>query len=191
MPEEASRSAAIVESKPPPKQRKWLPTLGVLLVILVLVAGGQIAVGATEEPPRTIPLTSDVTYVTASGWVPVKGLNPGLRVSKGDGIFDATPLPFSGDAADLWRIVARVKTERSTLFRAAPELRIYSIAGVRAVQGEYIAAVRGLPFPIEGQVTTLVTRRGTGVVFDALAPYGRFASIADDITTMIASVRTT
>jgi hypothetical protein len=173
----------------PRKQRKWLPTLGVAAVIVVLVGGGRVAVGATEEPPRVVPLTSDVSFSTASGWVPIRGLNPGFRFSNSEGVFDALPVSLSGDAAEVWRKFARVLAGNAQLFRTSEQLRIVSIAGVQAVQGEYVGSFEDIPFPIEGQITTLVPPSGTAVAFDAWAPPGRFASIAEDVTTMVASIR--
>ena len=173
----------------PPKPRKWLPTIGVAVIILAMVGGGRVAVGATEEPARVIQLTGDVSYTTVSGWVPIRGLNPGLRIGKGDGIFDARPVPLSGDAAEVWRKYARVLSRGAQLFRTSEQLRIVSIAGVQAVQGEYVAGFEDLPFPIEGQITTLVSPSGTAVAFDAWAPPGRFASIAGEVTTMVASIK--
>ncbi|MBI2237945.1 MAG: hypothetical protein HYU54_05385 [Actinobacteria bacterium] len=175
-----------------PPERRWLPSLGVLAVILAVVFGGYVTAAALSTPAGPPVSVGGVVRVSPlSGWAPAARFDnpPGIRLTRGSGNLDLlAALPFSGTALDLsHEYVDRVLTpnaERLSVSRQVEEVRLRS--GLTGIRVFYVGAF-GRQTPIEGEVTAVVSPSGVGIVFDGWAPGGRLQYVVGDIRLMIES----
>jgi hypothetical protein len=175
--------------------RRWLPAAAVLAVILAVTGGASVVAAALERPgDARVGFDGVVEVAPAAGWAE----DPGLRA-------DGTGLRRVGLAHGGARLVVSAFAgagvsphELAVGYAASLEDRFVEVRIGRpqvVVVGEASVGVR---FPyvgttadrvaVEGVVTATVTRDGTGVVLDAVAPAGSLAGVAADVAEMLASV---
>lgn len=175
-----------------PPERRWLPSLGVVAVILAVVFGGYVTAAALSTPAGPPVSVGGVVRVSPpSGWAPAARFDdpPGIRLTRGSGNLDVLALPFSGTALDLSHeyvdLVLTPNAERLSVSRQVEEVRLRSgLAGIRVF---YVGAFGRGQTPIEGEVTAVVSPSGVGIVFDGWAPGGLLQYVVDDIRLMIES----
>jgi hypothetical protein len=185
------------------KERKWLPTLGVFIVLAVVSLGGLFAVGAAEETlgenaPRTEPGTDARRPVVVAGGVsvtPVEGWEEaqrfedpeGVRLTKGTATLDAAGFPFEGSPEDLFQeYVENVLTPQASQVQTTDQLEIVHLdVGFTAVRGFYFGVFGDRNASIEGELTTLLVPGGTGVVFDGWAEAGSYRLVRDEVDQMV------
>lgn len=176
----------------PERERRWLPSLAVLSLILVIVFGGYVAAGALSEPAGVpVEVAGVVRVAPLSGWQPAGRFTdpPGVRLTRGSGTLDVYAASFAADAAALARQYAtkvlRANAERLSVSRGLETIRLRS--GIAGVRFSYVGTFEGARTAIEGEVTAVVSPTGAGVVFDGWAPEGLLQYVSDDLHTMILS----
>jgi hypothetical protein len=195
-------ATATTSNAPPPRpngsdgvvvpRRRWLPTLAVLGVILVVVTGGYVvAVALSEQAGAPVDVGGVVILQPLSGWRSagsrvVEGF-PFARITRGSGNLDTVVVPGArgSDAALATGYVDSVL--RSQLRRLSVSDRpepVTLASGERAVRLSYVG-LTNTGTSIEGEFTALVTPGGDGVVFDGWAPEGLLAFVDGDIDTMV------
>jgi hypothetical protein len=177
-------------------ERRWLPVLGVVAVILLVSGGARTVADATAgppQPPTGVPGT--VIVQPRPGW----SVDPGARVDDGSlhevllvrGTADLLLVGidgYGGSASDLARdYVERVLGARFaqlSVGRVAGPVALHN--GVPAVQFGYVGVTEG-GVSVEGAVTIAIAGGSRdGVVFDGYAPEGDLAWAAGDIRAMVA-----
>jgi len=170
-------------------ERRWLPVVAVVAVIVFAADGANLVSRAIEGPPIDV---AGVALHPRAGWAVqhrddeatvhhllLAGGSTALDVVVLDG-YDGTAATLSEEYATR---VLRGQLDRLTI--GDPETgRLDS--GTSTVRFGYVGITHdGLA--VEGVVTTAVGRSGTGVVFDGYAPKGDLASAVGDLAAMIGS----
>jgi hypothetical protein len=170
-------------------ERRWTPTIAVVVVIAVVLLGGYVtadALSASTAPPRTIG--GVVTIDPAGGWRFAEdvGEPSGARITRGSGTLDVLTGPAVGDAAATARAYVLGSLEPSSNpLTVSPGLDAVTVGGtLPAVRLSYTGVFDQSGVPIEGEVTVAVTPGGSGVVFDAWAPQGQLRFVLDDAHAM-------
>lgn len=175
--------------------RRWLPTLAVLGVILATTLGGFVAAAALAEPagpPVSIPGVVSVQPLT--GWEPAEadsvGDRPFVRVTRGSGTLVAVAWgPFDGDAEAL-----AVDVRDEALDGSLDQLSVSDVftpvvldQGTEGQRFTFVGIDAESGAAVEGEVTTVISTDGQGVVFVGLAPEGLLAFVDGDLHTMVSA----
>jgi hypothetical protein len=177
----------------PARDRRWLPAIAVLGVVLATTLGGFVVAAALSEPagePVSIPGVVAVTPL--SGWEPAEPSSidgrPFVRLTRGNGTLAALAWgPFAGDAAALAAAV-RDDVLGSLLEQLTVSDRLTVVRFDQGLVGRrftYVGIDRGSGSAVEGEVTTVISPEGQGVAFVGIAPEGLLAFIAGDLQTMV------
>jgi hypothetical protein len=173
--------------------RRWLPVLAVLGVILVTTLGGFVAAAALAEPagpPVSIPGIVSVQPLT--GWEPAEpgsvADRPYVRVTRGSGTLVAVAWgPFDGDAEAL-----AVDVRDEVLDGSLDQLSVSEVLtpvvldqGAEGQRFTFVGIDAESGAAVEGEVTTVISPDGQGVVFVGLAPEGLLAFVDGDLRTMV------
>ncbi len=178
-----------------PHERRWLPALIVLIVLVAVVFGGYFVAGMLSVPagPPVI-VGSSVAVSPLSGWTatplepsPVTGV-PAERLSRGTGTLDVlAPIPSSDPADLLKRYVSNVLEPDSEQLRVSEDIQTRALpSGDTAARVRYDGMFTNVPTRIEGELTAVVSPDGTGVIFDGWGPEGLFGYALQDIRQMVA-----
>ena len=198
---------AAVSPPPAPKERKWLPTLGVFVVLAVVSVGGLFAVGAAEDtltdgdsgvdrgaaarPP--IEVVGTVSITPLEGWEAADRFDdpPGVRLTTGTATLDALGFSFQGSPEELFRAyIADVLTHQASQIQAAEQLEVVHLnVGFTAVRGFYFGVFGERNASIEGELTTLLVPDGTGIVFDGWAETGSYQWVRDEVNAMVQALK--
>jgi hypothetical protein len=195
--------AAAPADVPTVKERKWLPTLAVFVVLMVVSLGGLFAVGAAEETltetdPGADPAASPRPPVVVAGGVSITPLEgweeaerfedpEGVRLTKGTGTLDAAGFPFEGTPEELFdAYVEEILRPQASQLQTAEQLEIVHLdAGFTAVRGLYFGVFGDRNASIEGELTTALVPGGIGVVFDGWAETGTYEFVRDEVNHMV------
>lgn len=189
-----------------PQERKWLPTLAVLIVIAVVSLGGLFVVGEAGETlaegdPGTDPGvgTGPVVILGTASITPLEGWEEaerfqdpeGVRLTKGAATLDAVGLLFRGTPEDLFNdYVANVLRPQASQIKTAEQLEIVHLdIGFTAVRGFYFGVFGERNASIEGELTAVLIAGGTGIVFDGWAETGSYRSVRDEVDHMVLGLR--
>jgi hypothetical protein len=175
--------------------RRWLPALAVLGVILATTTGGFVAAAALSEPagaPVAIP--GVVSVQPLSGWVAAEpgavGARPLVRLTRGSGTLAAVAWgQFAGDAEAL-AIEVRDDLLGESLDQLSVSETLEPVAMSSGLEGQrftFVGIDTDSGAAVEGEVTTVVPSAGQAVVFVGLAPEGLLAFVDGDLHSMIAS----
>jgi hypothetical protein len=187
-----------------PKERKWLPTLSVLVVVAVISLGGLIVTGETEEtlaqtdpgtdpgggePRKPVVVLGSVTITPLRGWEEAERFQEpeGVRLTKGVATLDAVGLPFQGTPEDLFdAYISNVLTGEASQLQTAEQLDLVHLdVGFTAVRGFYFGVFGERNAPIEGEVTTVLIPGGIGIVLDGWAETGSYQLLRHEVNQMI------
>lgn len=172
------------------KQRRWLPVLGVVAVILG-VTGGARAVGEAIEGPPGPPtgFAGVFTVQPAGGWSEELKQDDDafheLLLRSGTAGLYVAGLEGYGTTADGLAdeyVEAVLQEEFESLQLGDPERVV--LDSRPAIRFGYFGETSGGVF-VEGVVVGVVSANGNAVVFDGFAPEGDLAWAIDDIRTMI------
>jgi hypothetical protein len=175
--------------------RRWWPVFAVAGVVLVTTLGGFVAAAALSDPAGpAVGLPGAVSVRPLSGWEPAdRGATAGrasVRLTRGNGTLVVVDWgPFEGDAAALAE-EAPVELLGASLEQLSVSDQLTSVPLDAGLVGQRFAFVGldGEPgVAVEGEITTVVSPDGRGVVFVGLAPEGLLAFIDGDLHTMIAA----
>lgn len=185
------------------KQRKWLPTLAVFVVIVAVTLGGFFAtgdalkdieeVGESAPPPAGTPgieIAPGAQLVPAEGWVQVDPPDAyTLRLTKGGGYLDVLPYDSAPDAeAMLDHYVTNGLEVQLSQLQTSPIL-LFESGGLSGLRISYVGLSQSQSPAVEGEVTAIVLPEGRGVVFDGWSPQGLLGFVLGDIHQMISGVQ--
>jgi hypothetical protein len=198
---------AAAPQPPVARERKWLPTLGVFVVIAAVSLGGLFAAGEADEtlaesdagvdpgaeegPPVVVAGTVSITPL--EGWeVAERFQDPeGIRLTQGTATLDGLGFSFQGSPEQLFdEYVANVLRPQASQLRTAEQVEIVHLdAGFTAVRGFYFGVFGERNASIEGEVTTTLVPGGTGIVFDGWAETGSYQLVRDEVNHMVQGLR--
>jgi hypothetical protein len=175
---------------PPLRERRWVPTIAVFALILGVVSGGHVASGALEEAHPSVVVVGDAVEVTPlPGWELAERFEDptGIRLTSGSASLDVAELPFDGTDVELLReYVDDVLAPQADQLRMSEGIESVPFAnGLTGARIAYVGSFGDVQTPVEGEITTVVSPLGTGVVFDAWAPAAQLQMSLDDMHTMI------
>ena len=189
----------------PPRERKWLPTFGVLLVMAFVSLGGYVFAGETgaavAREPRLgdpVQVVEGLTIRPLQSWQAGDPLEinlqdvvlEGVRLSGGAAVLDVSAAPGASDPAGIWNVYIQgyVAAEAEQL-RISEELEPFTTdQGIQGVRGSYLGVFPGVASPIEGEVAAIVMPDGLGVIAEGWAPEGQLLSHLEDIRAMTATL---
>lgn len=167
-------------------ERRWLPALGVVAVILVVTGGAQVVGGAIAGAPEPVVVGQTVTVLPEPGWTVVSasgdaGAGQAL-LARGSASLLVIAVPTgSGPAQELATGYAEALDDRFaqlTIGEAAAD-------GAEAVRFGYVG-VTGDGVAVEGVVTAFADpETGAGAIFDGFAPKGSLGAAIGDLRTMV------
>jgi len=176
------------------RERRWLPTLGVLAALLVVVGGGYVAAGALSEPAGAPTRVSGIVQIQPlSGWsfAGRGSLGAGgpefARLTRGGGSVDVVAYPDEGGTpqalAEIYK--GALEGELTRLSVSSHLESVQTADGLRGVRFSYSGVLPDTSTPIDGEVTVIVVPTGNGAVFDGWAPAGLLSYASGDIASMI------
>jgi hypothetical protein len=173
------------------RERRWLPTLVVMGIIVTTVLGGFVVAAALSEPAGPAVTVGDVVQVQPlSGWespgTTTTGGLPFARLTRGGGNLDVVAVPsFDGDARSLAdRYVSDVLSKQLSGLSVSDDLRAVLLGGGEVGQRFDYVGVTDTGGSVEGEVTVVVGPSGSGVVFDGWASEGLLTFVSGDVHTM-------
>jgi hypothetical protein len=175
---------------PPLRERRWLPTILVALVIVSVVAGGYVVADALGESTRgSTTVSASVTVTPLPGWELAErfGDPPGARFTRGSASLDVASIPFAGSDLDLLTSYVQEVLEPDAQQLQVSETveQVTFDDGLVGSRIAYVGTFGDVQAPIEGEVTAVVSPSGVGVVFDGWAPSGQLQFASSDIRTMV------
>lgn len=170
------------------RERRWVPTLIVAALILIVAQGARTVADATAGatgPPITVG--SVLTLQPRPGWdvVSTTAVPPAARLHRGPVLLDVFVYPAASDgpggvAARYVEGALRPSLAQVTIGEAAPTTLA---GGVPAVRFGYVGVTHD-GVPLEG-VVIAASGSSASAVFDAYAPRGELATVAGDLQAMI------
>ena len=181
---------------PPLRERRWVPAIALVALMVGVVSGGHVLSDALGETRTgTIVVADSVEIAPLPGWeLAGRFEDPtGIRLTSGSASLDVITLPFGGTDVDLLReYVDRVLAPQAEQLRLSEEIeRVRLEAGLAGSRIAYVGLYGDVQTPVEGEITTVVSPTGTGVVFDAWGPTGQLQMGLDDLHAMIESAEIT
>jgi hypothetical protein len=175
---------------PPPRERRWIPAIAVGALIVGVVSGGHVASGALGEAhPGAVAVGDAVEVAPQPGWELAERFEDptGIRLTSGSATLDVAELAFDGTDVELLReFVDDVLAPQAEQIRLSEGIESVLFAnGLTGARIAYVGLFGDVQTPVEGEITTVVSPLGTGVVFDAWAPTGQLQMSLDDMHTMI------
>jgi hypothetical protein len=173
---------------------RFAPPLVVLAVLGFVVFGGFLTADALSSPSGPAISVAGVVRVSPlSGWELAGRFQspPGARLTRGSDSLDfiVSPIPGDADAQARWYVREFLEQEavpgRLSVSRSFQSFRLPS--GLAAVRFSYVGLFGKGQTAVEGQVTSVVSGAGIGVLFDGWAPQGFLQYSLGDIDTMIDS----
>jgi hypothetical protein len=175
---------------PPLRQRRWTPVLVLAVLMVGIVSGGYLTSDALGEAGGdTVPVSSSVTVTALPGWeVADRFEGPtGVRLTKGGASLDVASVPFTGGSEGLLAAyvenILEPEAEQFRLSETVEEVLLDS--GQVGARIAYVGLFGDVQAPIGGEVTSVVTPEGLGVIFDGWAPSGQLPFAIEDIHTMV------
>jgi hypothetical protein len=179
-------------------EHRWWPLTGVLVGLIVIVAGGYVVAGGLSEPAGPpIDVAGTVQIQPLSGWsLAGRGTTPSgvpgvpvalvAQLTRGGGNIDVAAYPGQGTPEELAAVYQRVLEVE--LIRLSVSSNLETVRTSRGLQGvgfTYSGVLRDTSTSIDGEVTILISPAGNGAVFDGWAPAGLLSYASGDIHTMI------
>jgi hypothetical protein len=184
---------------PGPRESKWLPTLGVLVVTLFVAFGGYVVAGDPSaageditgdqgEPGAPIPL-GPVTIRPLPGWGVAEQIPdpPQLLLTNGTAQLFASIQGEVASAEALLDSYIQAMSEDALQLSASPARQVELPSGQAAVLSAYVGTFEGVASPLEGEVLALISPSGTPVLFDGWAPEGLWVGARGEVRTMVGS----
>ncbi len=182
-------TSATILPAPPVRERRFLPALVVLVVLLGVVFGGYVAAAALSSPAGSpVDVAGLVRIRPLSGWELARrfGDPPGVRLTRGSASLDVAAGAFSGPSAELLEGYVREVIEAQGDQVSVSRVETVSlVSGLEGSQVSYVGVFGRGQTPIEGRLTAVVSASGVGVVFDGWAPNGLLRYAQEDLQTMI------
>jgi hypothetical protein len=170
------------------RERRWVPTLIVTALIVVVAQGARTVADATAGAPGP-PLTvgAAVTLQPRPGWdvITTTAVPPATRLHRGPVFLDVFVYPAASDgpagvAARYVEEALRGSLEQVTIGEAAPT----TIAGGVPAVGFGYQGVTEDGVLLEG-VVIAASGSSASAVFDAYAPHGELPTVIEDVRAMV------
>lgn len=189
-----------------PKERTWLPLLGVIVVILVVGFGGFVVAGEPRQvvddpdpdPMNRVEVITGVTIAPVEGWEvieryrqPVEGGEvDALRLSSGTASLDVLAGTYDGRSEDLLALyVEQVLRPHAEQLQISDQLETFTTdQGHEGVRGFYQGTFPDVQAPIEGEVSAILTPEGLGLITDGWTNEGQLARAINATRAMTASL---
>ena len=185
-----SAEAGSLLPAPPLRERRWIPAIALLALIAGVVSGGHVlsyALGETRE--GAVAVGDSVQVTPLPGWELADRFEDptGIRLTSGSASLDVAALAFGGTDVDLLRgYVDDVLSPQAEQLRLSEEIEPVPLAnGLTGSRIAYIGVFGDVQTPVEGEITTVVSPLGTGVVFDGWAPVGQLQVGLEEFHAMI------
>jgi len=170
------------------RERRWVPTLIVTALIVVVAQGARTVADATAgapEPPVTVG--SVLTLQPRPGWdvLSTTAVPPAARLHLGPVFLDVFvyPAAFDGPGGVAARYVEealRPSLAQVTIGEAAPT----TLAGGVPAVGFGYEGITEDGVPLEG-VVIAASGSSASAVFDAYAPHGELPTVIEDVRAMV------
>jgi hypothetical protein len=174
---------------PPSRERRFLPALLVVGVLVVVVLGGYVTAAALSSPAGPpVDVGGLLRIQPLSGWEVARrfGDPPGATLTRGSASLDVAAIAFTGEPADLLLDYVDEVLEPQADQLSVSEVETVALAsGLRGARVSYVGTFGDVQTPIEGEVATVVSASGVGVVFDGWAPFGLLQYAQGDLDAMI------
>jgi hypothetical protein len=184
-----------------PREAKWLPAVGSLVVLLFVSFGGflvagepsaatQEITGEPEEPGQPIQLAPGIGITVPAGWSveQPEGQPPSLRLSNGVGQMYIAVSPVTGEPdRQLQAYLDEVLRPQASQISTSSAQPIELPSGNPAAFFAYLGTFEGVSVPLEGEVAAVVAPSGTALVLDGWAPEGQFVSVKQDVRSTVLS----
>ncbi len=170
------------------RERRWVPTLIVTALIVVVAQGARAVADATAPAPGPpITVGSVLTVQPRPGWdvVSTTAVPPAARLHRGPVLLDVFVYPAASDgpggvAARYVEGALRPGLAQVTIGEAAPTTLA---GGVPAVRFGYVGVTHD-GVPLEG-VVVAASGSSAAAVFDAYAPHGELPTVIEDVRAMV------
>ena len=180
---------------PEPGQRKWLPTLGVLVVMVGVIAAGAFASDAVAGLPLpAVEIDGVVAVSPIEGWQFVERADDGRTVylTRGDGNMLVHAADAGRTAEETLRAAVDQEVAASGGLLIAEPMGSATVDGGRAALRVVVrGSVDGIEYPVEGEFLALSTPSRRAVLFVGLAAAGEYHLVTGDIRRMVAEARLT
>lgn len=167
-------------------ERRWIPALGVLAVILAVTGGAQAVDRAFAGAPEPVVVGGTVTVIPEAGWTIVANAEDAgggqALLARGTAslLVFAMP-PGSGPATELARGYAEALDDRFAQLTIGDP----AVDGTEVVRFGYVG-VTADGVAVEGVVVAFVDPvDDRGAVFDGFAPKGSLGAAIGDLQTMV------
>jgi hypothetical protein len=175
--------------QPPGRERRLLPPLVVLAVLLGTTFGGFAAAAALSTPAGPpVDVAGRVSVRPLSGWGLARRAvdPPGITLTRGSASLDVAAGSFSGGPGELLREYVRgvLEVQARQLSVSEPETVVLD-SGLTGTRVSYVGTFGDVGSPIEGEVTAVVSDSGVGAIFDGWAPFGLLRYAEGDLEVMI------
>ena len=185
-----SAEAGSLLPPPPLHERRWIPAITLVALIVGVVSGGHVLSDALGQARSGAVVVGDsVEIAPVPGWELAERFEDptGIRLTSGSASLDVAELPFSGTDVDLLReYVDNVLAPQAEQLRLSEEVEPVRFEnGLTGSRIAYVGQFGDVQTPVEGEITTVVSPLGTGVVFDGWAPTGQLQLSLDDLHAMI------
>ena len=197
---QTAEAAPAPATPPADRPARWLPLIGLLLVMAFVTLGGFLFTGSTAETALggggdvgtgpAIEVAAGVTIEPAEGWEisgPVAD-PPGVVLEGGNGRLLVGVPSGSGTAEDLVAFYATNYLEPQASQLSVGELEPVTLPAGVAVSAQYVGVFEGVQVPIEGEIIAIVAPSGTGVVLDGWASQGTYGPVHEQVLVMAGSV---
>ena len=170
------------------RERRWVPTLIVTALIVVVAQGARtVADAAAGAPSPPVTVGSALTLQPRPGWevITTTAVPPATRLHRGPVFLDVFVYPAASDgpagvAARYIQEALRGSLEQVTIGEAAPT----TIAGGVPAVGFGYQGVTEDGVLLEG-VVIAASGSSASAVFDAYAPHGELPTVIEDVRAMV------
>jgi hypothetical protein len=170
------------------RERRWVPTLIVTALIVVVAQGARtVADAAAGAPSPPVTVGSALTLQPRPGWevITTTAVPPATRLHRGPVFLDVFVYPAASDgpagvAARYVEEALRGSLEQVTIGEAAPT----TIAGGVPAVGFGYQGVTEDGLLLEG-VVIAASGSSASAVFDAYAPHGELPTLIEDVRAMV------
>lgn len=168
------------------EERRWLPAIAVVAVIVFVTGGSQVVGDAIAEPAEPVRV-GGVTVTPEPGWeVDSRTEEPGvssalLRHGSAGLLVLALDGPASAEelARDYADLALRERFAQLTIGQP-------SVADLGSVRFVYVGITHD-GVAVEGVVSAVASGAGGGAIFDGFAPKGSLGAVVDDLTRIVES----
>jgi hypothetical protein len=171
----------------------FLSSAVVLAVVFVTTLGGFVVAAALSTPAgAAVGIPGVISLRPLSGWEPAPASpidgRPSVRITRGSGTLVVVGWgPFAASSEALASVV-RDEVLSESLERLSVSEQLTEVAFEQPLDGRrftFVGVDRESGSAVEGEVTTVVTADGQGVVFVGVAPEGLLGFLDGDLRTMV------